>query len=188
LGFFAGIGRIRTDLSGDPSFAQVLDRTRESVLGLFEHQDLPFMRIRDVVAPDFAHGAADGHPLARLPVEFQYFHAGQDGWAPGLGVVERAGPDKGPDELFFRGQLHPLSITLLDDGTQLWGEINYKVDFYHAVSIERLAVALERLLPAAAAAPDRRLSELAAAWRLDDDALAAGAAAHIAVGSWLLES
>jgi hypothetical protein len=187
IGFFAGIGRIRTDLSGDPTFAEVVSRTRESVLGLFDHQDLPFMRIREAVAPGFAAGPPGLAPLARLPVEFQYFHAGQDGWAPGLGVVERAGPDKGPGELFFRGQLHPLSITLLDDGTQLWGEVNYKVDFYDPPTIERLAVALERLLAMAATAPAMPLSELGPLVAGDDAAIEAAATAHRPVGSWLLD-
>ena len=184
IGVFSGIGRIRTDLSGDPTFEQVVLRTRESVLGLFEHQDVPFMRVRDALVPGFPAPRPGSHPMAVLPVDFQYFHTGQDGWVPGLGVVERPGPDKGPDELFFRGQLHPLSITLLDDGTQLWGEANYKVDFYTERTIERLASGLERLLETVAEGPIVHLGQLAPAVAVD---ATRPVPAHRPVGSWLLE-
>ncbi|HVL99779.1 MAG TPA: amino acid adenylation domain-containing protein [Egibacteraceae bacterium] len=158
VGCFHGVGRIRTDLSGDPPFAEVVARVRESVLGLFEHQDVPFWRVRQAVLPHFpSSGAA---LLAAAPTEFQYFHTAHDEWAPGTGVVERPGPDKGPDELYFRGQLHPLAITFLDDGTQLWGELRYKSDFYDADTIERLAVGLDTLLGAVTEDVSLRLSEL----------------------------
>ncbi|MGH9125109.1 MAG: AMP-binding protein [Acidimicrobiales bacterium] len=187
IGYFAGIGRIRTDLSGDPTFEEVLGRARESVVGLFDHQDVPFMRIRATVSPDFPVVGGGGHPLAALPVELQYFHAGADAWAPGLGVVERPGGDPGPDRLFFRGQLHPLSLTLFDDGDQLWGEINYKADFYEATTMERLAVLIEGLLAAVPQRPDDRLSDLAAALDLGPPASAAAFIGHRPVGTWRLE-
>ncbi|MDQ6947926.1 MAG: condensation domain-containing protein, partial [Actinomycetota bacterium] len=198
IGYFANIGRIRTDLSGDPTFAQIVERARGSVLGLFEHQDIPFMQVREAVFPAFASGAG-GHPLAALPVELQYFHAGQDGWAPGIGVVERPGPDKGPDELFFRGQLHPLSVSLLDDGSQLWGEINYKTDFYDEATIEGLARGLEQLVATVAVdsgdsavhggtrPSQRRLSELVAVASGRGLEGASAGREHRLVGTWRLD-
>lgn len=158
IGCFHGIGRIRTDLSGDPVFTTVVDRARESVLGLFEHQDVPFMRIRRAVLPDLPPGGPA--LMAAVPIEFQYFHTAHDQWAPGRGVVERPGPDRGPDTLFFRGHLHPLVVTVLDDGTRLWGEFSYKTDFYDTGTIHRLADGLHRLLEAVTEEPGRRLSEL----------------------------
>jgi len=177
IGNFAGTGRLRTDLSGDPTFETILARARDSVLGLFEHQDIPFFRVRDALVPDFAQRAGGRPPLALVPIELGYFRASHDHWAPGAGVVERppltstavvdppAGsaprlPGEPPGEIFFKGQLHPLSITLLDDGTQLWGDVSYKVDFYDQATIERLAVGLERLVEKASGAPNLRLSEL----------------------------
>lgn len=159
IGTFAGTGRLRTDLSGDPSFATAVDRARQAVIGLFDHQDIPFSRVRDAVLPELSR-RGDGPPLARLPVDLQYFRAAHDHWVPGTGVVERPGPDKGPDELYFRGQLHPLSITLLDDGTELWGEVVYKQDFYDEATIERLRDGLHRLFDAVVADPEQRLSAI----------------------------
>ncbi|MDQ3974650.1 MAG: amino acid adenylation domain-containing protein, partial [Actinomycetota bacterium] len=144
IGCFHGVGRIRTDLSGDPTFDTVVARARDSVLGLFEHQEIPFMRVRRAVLPHFPKGGPE--LLAAVPVELQYFHTAHDEWAPGTGVVERPDPDKGPDELFFRGHLHPLHVAFLDDGTRLWGELSYKIDFYNGETIEALAEGLQRVL------------------------------------------
>ncbi len=159
MGMFAGIGRIRTDVGDDPTFVELVARARETVLGMFEHQDVPFMRVRQAVFPDFP----TDDPIAvasAVPVDFQYFHTTHDRWAPGAGVVERPGADRGDRELYFRGQLHPLSFTLLDDGTQLWGELRYKADFYDEATVEALASGLERLIDSVAAAPTLRLSQL----------------------------
>ncbi len=158
IGCFHGVGRIRTDLSGDPTFEEVVARARESVLGLFEHQDVPFMRVRQAVLPDFPRGGVD--LLAAVPVELQYFHTAHDEWTPGAAVVERPGPDPGPDELFFRGQLHPLNMTFLDDGDQLWGQFTYKVDFYEDETVDRLVAGLDAVLGVVTESPNLRLSEL----------------------------
>lgn len=172
VGNFAGTGRLRIDLSGDPSFEVVVDRSRQAVLGLLENQDIPFFRVRDALVPDFSRRGGGRPPLALLPTELAYFRASHDHWAPGWGVVERpprsAGsgrpgsglPGAGPaGELFFRGQLHPLSVTLFDDGAQLWGEASYKTDFYDTARIERLVGCLERLV---AAVPGDRTARLSA--------------------------
>ncbi|HVM05647.1 MAG TPA: amino acid adenylation domain-containing protein [Acidimicrobiales bacterium] len=159
VGFFAGIGRIRTDLSGDPTFAVALARVRDSVLGLFDHQDVPFMRVRRALFPDFPTGGPA--LLAALPVDLQYFRAAPDEWAPGSAVVSPA-DHKGADRLWFRGQMHPLAITLLDDGREMWGEVSWKDDFYDAATVEALAAAFRRVLAGAVADPALRLSELPA--------------------------
>jgi len=143
VGMFAGIGRIRTDLSGDPSFAELVARARDRVLAMFENQDIPFMRVRRTLLSDHPTGGLE--LAAALPIEFQYFHTS----------------DQPDPELFFRGQLHPLSITLLDDGTEISGEISYKLDFYDAETIKQLANDLERVLDAVGKDRSLRLSELA---------------------------
>jgi len=160
IGMFAGVGRMRTDLSGDPPFLDLVARVRETVLGLFEHQDIPFMRVRDALFPDFPKQQDYARTAAVIPVELLYFHAAHDHWAPGSGVVERPGGEDPVDDLFFRGQLQPLSLTFVDDGREMWAHFSYKLDFFDEATIERLATGLERLLRAVGDDPGLRLSEL----------------------------
>jgi len=142
IGMFSGIGRLRTDLSGDPPFEVVVARARERILGMFDNQDIPFMRVRRALLPEFP---ADPLGIAAVvPIEFQYFHT-----RPQLEA-----------EYFFKGQLHPLSVTLLDDGTAITGELSYKLDFYEPATIDRLAGDLERLLDAVGTDPSLTFSEL----------------------------
>ena len=141
VGTFSGIGRLRTDLAGDPPFVDVVARARDFVVGLYENQDIPFMRVRRVLLPDFPAGGVE--LAAALPIELAYFPT--DGHDP---------------ELFFRGQLHPLSITLLDDGSRIWGTLSYKVDFYEAATIERLACDIEAMLDGIADVASLPLSKL----------------------------
>ena len=140
---FAGIGRVRVDLAGEPTFEEVVRRSRTSVLGMFEHQDVPFLRVRQRVLPDFPTGWLD---VARtLPVELAYF------------PVQ---PDVEGHELFFRGQLHPLSVTLLDDGREIRANLGYKLDFYDPSTVERVADGLRAVLEAVATDPALPLTEL----------------------------
>jgi len=158
IGCFHGVGRIRTDLSGDATFETVVARTRETVLELFEHGDIPFMRVRQAVLPDMPRGGPA--LLAAVPIELGYFHTTHDEWAPGAGVVDRPGSDAAQDSLFFRGHLHPLNVTFLDDGAQLRGEFSYKADFYDDATIARLAAGLVSVVEAVTSDPRQRLSQL----------------------------
>lgn len=148
LGFFVNTVVIRTDLSGDPSFAAYLARVREVCLDSFSHQDVPFGRLVDELCrvPD----------LSRTPLYQHTFI-----YNAGLGSKWNF-PDLDCDVLptpleFAKSD---LSVTVSEVGTGWKVRVEYSTDLFKRSTARRISDDYLRLLRSAVDQPEAILSEL----------------------------
>ncbi|MEW5930744.1 MAG: amino acid adenylation domain-containing protein, partial [Gemmatimonadota bacterium] len=148
IGFFVNTLVLRTDLSGDPTFRELLGRARETVLGAFAHQEIPFERLVEEVRVE--------RSLRHTPL-FQVLFALQnmDRGELRMGELEVDALARGEDVAKF-----DLSVTLAEAGGGFRGGLTFRADLFDRATVERMADHFGRLLEAVAAAPDRRLSEV----------------------------
>ncbi|HET7233974.1 MAG TPA: amino acid adenylation domain-containing protein, partial [Longimicrobium sp.] len=148
IGFFVNTLALRTDLSGDPTFRQLLARVREGTLGAYEHQDVPFERLVEELQPErsLAHS-----PLFQVTLALQ--NAGGD--PPRLPEIETEPVRLGRTVAMFDLGLHVGMI-----GGELRGALEYSTTLFDSGTIERMLGHLRVLLEAVAAAPGLRVSEL----------------------------
>ncbi len=155
VGFFVNTLVLRADLSGDPGFAEVLGRVRETVLSAQARQDVPFERLVEVLNP--ARSSAR-HPLFQVMIGDEGI-AAVDWQLPGLRISPELVPDvaaKFDLTLGFR-QEHGADGAPAGIGAFL----EYATDLFDQATVEALASRLTRLLDQAARDPGRRISQLA---------------------------
>ncbi|NPC80488.1 amino acid adenylation domain-containing protein, partial [Pyxidicoccus fallax] len=148
VGLFVNTVALRADLSGDPSFLELLGRVHEKVLGAFAHQDLPFEKLVESLRPERQLGVS--------PV-FQVLFALQNAPLPPLhapGLVMEAQPvDSGAAQVDLA-----LLATELPQG--LRAAVVYRTDLFDEATVARMLGHFQTLLEGLAAHPERRLSEL----------------------------
>ena len=148
IGLFVNTLVLRMDLAGDPGLGELLGRVRETALAAYAHQEVPFERLAEELAPD--------RDLSRPPL-VQVLFALQNAPAaplalPGLALAARA-VETGTAKF-------ELTCTLAEAEGALAGALEYRSDLFEATSIARWAGSLVRLLVAAGAAPQTCLAEL----------------------------
>ncbi len=148
IGIFANTIVLRTDLSGDPSFSEVLRRVRQVTLGAYRNQDLPFEKVLQTLQVSrsidrntlFQVMFILQNPPPRVPV-LSGLSAHFVEVDPGIARVD-------------------LTLELTDADERLGGWFEYNTDLFEAATIARMAAHLQTLLEAIVADPGERISRL----------------------------
>jgi amino acid adenylation domain-containing protein len=169
VGLFVNTLVLRTDLGGEPSFRDLLGRTRATVLAAFEHQDLPFEKLVEELNPG---RDVSRNPLVQVVLTVDSALAG-DRQLPDLEAAVLP-----LDNLTAKFDLH---LDLGERGGALHGRIEYDADIFVRATLQRLGGHLAVLLDAIATDPGRRIGELpllaaAEAWQLTGEWNDTGAA------------
>ncbi|MFE7617371.1 amino acid adenylation domain-containing protein, partial [Streptomyces sp. NPDC057496] len=153
VGFFVNTLALRTDLSGDPTFEEVLDRVREADLAAFAHQDIPFEQLVESLNPT---RSLSRHPFFQVLLALQNNERGE-AVMPGLEVtVERPAGAAAKYDLF---------VNLVESrdpagATRIEGAVEYATDLFDADTVARLTERYHDLLLAVAEEPTTRLSRI----------------------------
>jgi amino acid adenylation domain-containing protein/FkbM family methyltransferase len=147
IGLFVNTLVLRTDLSGDPTFREVLDRVREVTLGAYAHQDLPFERLVEELQPErnLSH-----NPLVQLMFVFQNVPT----------TPQSATPQHLPVPIGTGTSKFDLALFVVEMGEVLWGAVEYNTDLFERATIQRLAGHFQVLLESIIANPEQRISRL----------------------------
>lgn len=146
VGFFVNTLVLRTDLSGDPTFLELLMRVRQTCLEAYAHQDIPFHRLVETLHP--ARGL-NHSPLFR--VAFQHLPL----TPPTLSELTLE-----PVQIHSGTSKFDMSLTFLEMENQLIGQLEYNTDLFSSSMIERFSDHLRTLLTSIAAQPEQRISRL----------------------------
>ena len=148
IGFFANTVVVRADLSGRPTFRDVLARVRKTALEAFDHQDVPFERLVEDLSPK--------RDLSRNPlfqVAFQLFSAPSWVGPEPEGMPECRQVNIGTAKVDLR-------LDLTDFWTNVEGYLEYTTALWDAGSIARMADSYRMLIDAILANPDCEVARL----------------------------
>ncbi len=154
VGLFLNTLVLRADVSGNPSFRELLARVRAFDLDAYEHQDVPFERIVEALQPE--------RSLARHPI-FQVMLVLQNAPAGALALQRlavRPEPVRSGVSKFDLGFGLTEQFSANGEPSGIYGGLEYSLDLFAPATAERIAAKFVRILEQAAEHPDARLDFL----------------------------
>jgi hypothetical protein len=146
IGFFVNILVLRLQMSDDPTFADLLTRVRKVCLDAYQHQDLPFDKLVQILRSE---GKIFDAPLFAVLFVFQNAPQGQLTFS-GMQVREEETPP-GPARF-------DLAVFLREAGQNLWITWQYSTDVFDAGTVQALAEQYLALVDELAQHPDAPIS------------------------------
>ncbi|GEN10426.1 amino acid adenylation domain-containing protein [Myxococcus fulvus] len=148
IGFFVNTLVLRTQMKRHGSFRELLSEVLTSTLAAFQHQDVPFEKLVEVLQP--------ARDLSRSPL-FQAFFALQN--AP-LEPLRLPGLTFEPMPAELDTAKFDLTLSFIETPSGFEGELEYSVDLFDPTTVARMAEHLRVLLEGAVARPEASLSSL----------------------------
>ena len=149
VGFFVNMLVLRADLGGDPTFAEVLARARDTAVEAYSHQDVPFESIVEALAPE---RDLSTHPLVNVNLTLQNNEPLRFAAA---GVTGEMVPRPARQAKFDLG----WTLEERPDGSTA-GEVTFPYALLDEATVRRMADQFVRLLAAAVAEPDTTIGDL----------------------------
>jgi len=148
IGFFINTLVMRTDLSGNPTFVELLKRLRETALGAYSNQDIPFEKLVD----EFRI-SRDRNRSPFFQVLFVLLTEATANWKLGELGVQDLQAELGREKF-------DLSLQFRESEGELLGEISYRTELFDTAMIRRMAGHLQILLQSIVVNSERRIEEL----------------------------
>lgn len=150
VGMFVNMVVLRSDLSGDPTFSELVDRVADANMELYEHQEVSFNQVVDAVQP---RRDPDRNPLFQISIQL----------LGGSTSGERLNLPEVVDEfvpLTSLSSRFDISVNIVDTGSSLRAAVEYSSDLFDEWRIAAMLTHLETALRAVAAEPGLRLSQI----------------------------
>ncbi|HJY08987.1 MAG TPA: amino acid adenylation domain-containing protein, partial [Bryobacteraceae bacterium] len=147
IGFFVNSLVMRTDLSGNPTFRELLKRVRETALSAYAHQDMPFEKLVEELQPQ---RDPSRNPLFQVTFQIMVDPGSDQSLSTALQVID---VDLATSKFDLRCDLWPA-------GEGFTGHIEYSSDLFEPETVQAMARHFEAIVVAMVGAPDARISEV----------------------------
>ena len=149
IGFFVNTLALRTEVNGDASFTQLLHQVRATTMEAYEHQDVPFEKVVEVVVKE--------RDLSRNPL-FQVMFALQN--TPDTPQLRLGNIDLSTIKLPQTTTKFDLTFFLIETAQGIRGDMQFATDLYNEQTIIRMLDHYKLLLSSIVASPDSKVDEL----------------------------
>ncbi|HVZ39811.1 MAG TPA: amino acid adenylation domain-containing protein [Candidatus Kapabacteria bacterium] len=163
VGYFVNPIALRTEVSADLSFIQLLDNVHRIVRAGREHQEIPFLMLVERLHPTWK---GHRHPLFEVAFVWQQVPADLSSSFAEL-ALEGSGARVDVGELMIErpaamqpSTMYDLELTMTRSGSTLKGVLKYSADLFEAVSARRMIVRFAHFLESIAASPNELVSRL----------------------------
>jgi non-ribosomal peptide synthetase component F len=148
IGFFINLLPLHTDLSGDPSFRELVSRVREVALGAYAHQDIPFDKLVEDLQPE---RSLSHNPIVQALFVMQNIPPQRR---------ELSGLELAPFPMPVTRSKFDVAVFISESAGRTVADWLYSTELFERTTVRRMAAQFENLLRDALSKPDSRLSAL----------------------------